>query len=93
MARPVVQPWLESAIGSRREGEVTVVRLGDALADCQAEADACVVGADALRAALKRLGGRRDDLWAEICGTRTRGLPLTMEALARVPLIAPGRAV
>jgi hypothetical protein len=34
--------------------------LGDALADCQAEADACVIGVDALRAALKRLGERRD---------------------------------
>jgi hypothetical protein len=31
------------------------VWLGDALDDCQAEADACVLGAYALGAALKRL--------------------------------------
>jgi hypothetical protein len=34
--------------------------LGDALDDCQAEADACVVGAYAVAAALKRLGKRGD---------------------------------
>ena len=40
--------------------------LGDAVDDCQAEADACVVGAYALRAALKRLGKRGDQLWGEL---------------------------
>jgi hypothetical protein len=34
------------------------VRLGDALDDCQAEADTCVVGAYAFGAAKKRLGKR-----------------------------------
>ena len=38
--------------------------LGDALGDCQAEADACVVGAYALGAALKWLGE---------CGNRLAG--------------------
>jgi hypothetical protein len=33
--------------------------LGDALDDCQAEADTCVVGAYAFGAALKRLDKRR----------------------------------
>jgi hypothetical protein len=37
------------------------VCLGDALDDRQAEADACVVGAYALGAALERLGERGDD--------------------------------
>jgi hypothetical protein len=32
--------------------------LGDALDDCQAEADTCVVGAYTFAAALKRLGER-----------------------------------
>jgi hypothetical protein len=39
------------------------VCFGDALDDCQAEADACVVGAYAFAAALKRLGKRGDQLW------------------------------
>jgi hypothetical protein len=34
------------------------VRIGDALDDCQAEADTCVVGACAFGAAKKRLGKR-----------------------------------
>jgi hypothetical protein len=40
--------------------------LGDALDDGQAEADAGVVGAYALAAALKRLGKRGDQLWGEL---------------------------
>jgi hypothetical protein len=42
----------ESAVGPPFERERSVVRLGDALDNREAEADACVVGADALRAAL-----------------------------------------
>ena len=41
----------EPAVGPRREGEGSVVCLRDALHDCQAEADACVVRAYALGAA------------------------------------------
>jgi hypothetical protein len=44
------------ASGSGGEGEVSVVRLGDASDDSQAEADACVVGACAFGPAKKRLG-------------------------------------
>ena len=40
--------------------------LGDALDDCQAEADACVVGVDAFGAATKRLDERGDQLWGEL---------------------------
>ena len=40
--------------------------LGDALDDCQAEADACVVGAYAFGAAKKRLGKRGDRLRGEL---------------------------
>jgi hypothetical protein len=40
------------------KGEGSVVCLGDAFDDCQAEADTCVVGAYAFGAALKRLGKR-----------------------------------
>ena len=36
--------------------------LGDALDDCQAEADTCVVGAYAFGAALKGLDERREQL-------------------------------
>ena len=42
------------------------MRLGDALHDCQAEADTCVVGPDAFGAAKKRLGERGDQLWREL---------------------------
>ena len=42
------------------------MRLGDALDDCQAEADACVIGAYAFGAALKRLGKRGNYLWGEL---------------------------
>jgi hypothetical protein len=42
------------------------VCLGDAFDDCQAEPDACVVGANALGAALKRLAKRGDQLWGEL---------------------------
>src|SRR5262245_35655990 len=51
--------------GPGGEGERSVVCPGDALDDCQAEADACVVGAYAFGAALKRLGKRGDELWCE----------------------------
>jgi hypothetical protein len=40
--------------------------LRDALDDRQAEADACVVGAYALAAALKRLAKRGEQLWGEL---------------------------
>jgi hypothetical protein len=40
--------------------------LGDAVDDCQAEADTCVVGAYALGAAPKRLGKRGSQLWGEL---------------------------
>jgi hypothetical protein len=40
--------------------------LGDALDDCQAEADTCVVGAYAFGAAKKRLGKRGNELWGEL---------------------------
>jgi hypothetical protein len=40
--------------------------LGDALDECQAEADTCVVGAYAFGAALKRLGKRGNELWGEL---------------------------
>ena len=53
------------ASGPWGEGEGAVVCLGDALDDCQAEADTCVVGAYALGAAKKRLGKRGDYLWGE----------------------------
>src|SRR5206468_12988717 len=56
----------ESAGGPGGEGEGSVVCLGDAFDDCHAEADACVVGAYAFGAALKRLGKRGDQLWGEL---------------------------
>jgi hypothetical protein len=40
--------------------------LGDAVDDREAEANACVVGAYALGAALKRLGKRGHQLWGEL---------------------------
>src|SRR3954470_20418139 len=48
------------------EAEGSVVRLGDALHDGQAEADARVVGADAFVAAPKGLGKRGDELRGEL---------------------------
>ena len=56
----------EPPSGPGGEGEGSVVCLGDALDDRQAEADACVVGAYAFAAALKRLGKRGDQLWGEL---------------------------
>jgi hypothetical protein len=56
----------EPAGGPGGEGEGSAVCLGDALDDRQAEADAPVVGAYALGAALKRLGKRGDQLWGEL---------------------------
>ena len=56
----------EPAGGPGGEGEGSVVGLGDALDDRQAEADARVVGADALGAALERLGERGDQLRGEL---------------------------
>ena len=59
--------WLhgdaEPAFFPGGEGEDSVVRLGDALDDCEAEADARVVGAYAFGAALKRLGECGNRLW------------------------------
>src|SRR6476659_11517274 len=55
----------EPAGGPGFEGEGPVVCLGDALDDCQAEADTCVVGAYAL-AAEKRLGKRGYQLRTEL---------------------------
>jgi hypothetical protein len=54
--------------------------LGDAFRDCQAEADACVVGAYAFGAALKWFGKRGNQLWGELlagvldCEHHTLGL-------------------
>ena len=48
----------ESPSGPGGEGEGSIVCLGDALDDRQAEADACVLGAYAFGAATKRLGKR-----------------------------------
>src|SRR6476660_6333512 len=56
----------EPAGGPGVEGEGSVVRLGDALDDCQAEADTWVVGAYALGAAKKRLGKGGNYLWGEL---------------------------
>ena len=56
----------EPAGGAGGEGEGPVVCLGDALDDRQAEADARVVGAYALGAALKRLGKRGNQLRGEL---------------------------
>jgi hypothetical protein len=53
-----LHPDAEPAFVPGGEGEGSVVCLGDALDDCQAEADACVVGAYAFGAAPKRLGKR-----------------------------------
>ena len=43
-----------------------MVCLGDAFDDCQTEADACVAGAYAFGAALKRLEKRGNQLWREL---------------------------
>src|SRR5919108_90384 len=56
----------EPASGAGGEGEGSVVCLGDAFDDCQAEADTRVVGAYAFRAALKRLDKRGNYLWGEL---------------------------
>jgi hypothetical protein len=50
----------KAAGGAGREGEGSVVCVGDAFDDCQAEADTdtCVLGAYAFGAATKRLGKR-----------------------------------
>src|SRR5579859_6205422 len=56
----------EPAGGAGGEGEGPLVCLGDALDDCQAEADTCVAGAHAFGAALKRLDQRRNYLWTEL---------------------------
>jgi hypothetical protein len=58
------------------------VRLGDALDDCQAEADAGVVGADSFAAAKERLVESGDHLRGELLAAvldaehRARGSPL-----------------
>src|SRR5438445_12207826 len=56
----------EPASGPGGEGEGSVVCLGDAFDDCQAEADTRVVGAYAFGAALKRLAKRGNQLWGEL---------------------------
>jgi hypothetical protein len=48
----------ESSSGPGGEGEGSVVCLGDAFHECQAEADTCVLGAYASGAAKKRLDKR-----------------------------------
>jgi hypothetical protein len=53
-----LHPDAESAFFARCEREVSVVRLSDALDDCQAEADTCVVGSYTCCAAKKWLGKR-----------------------------------
>jgi hypothetical protein len=47
-------------------GEGSVVCLGDAFDDCQAEADTCVVGAYAFGAAKKRLDKHGNQLWGDV---------------------------
>src|SRR5207249_9982335 len=56
----------EPAGGPGGESEGSVVCLGDAFDDCQAEADTCVVCAYAFGAAKKRLGKRGNYLWFEL---------------------------
>jgi hypothetical protein len=56
----------EPARGPGGEGKASVVCLGDALDDCEAEADTCVVGAYAFGAALKRLPERGNDAFSGI---------------------------
>jgi hypothetical protein len=56
----------EPASGPGGEGEGSVVCLGDAVDDCQAQADTCVVGAYAFGAANKRLGTRGNYLWGDL---------------------------
>ena len=53
-----LHPDAKPAAGPGGEGERPVVCLGDRLDDCQAEADTCLVGADAFGAAKERLGER-----------------------------------
>src|SRR5438105_2607517 len=52
--------------GAGREGEGSVVCLGDAFDDRHAETDTCSVGAYALGAALKWLGKPGNQLWGEL---------------------------
>src|SRR5579862_8067600 len=56
----------ESATGPGGEGKGSVVRLGDALDDGQAEADTRLVTAYTSRAPLEWFGARRDQLRAEL---------------------------
>src|SRR4029453_14294926 len=56
----------DPAVRAGDDGECSVVCLGDALDDCQAKADTCMVPAYAFRAALKRLGKRGNQLWSEL---------------------------
>src|SRR5205807_3453993 len=55
----------EPAAGARGEGEGSVVCLGDAVDDRQAEAETCVVGAYAFGATAKRLDKRGNQLRGE----------------------------
>ena len=56
----------EPPSGPGGESEGSVVCLGDAVDDCQAESDTCVVGPNAFGAALERFGECRDQLWREL---------------------------
>ena len=56
----------EPARAAGGEVEGSVVCLGDAFDDCQAEADTRVVGACAFGPALKRLDKRGSKLWGEL---------------------------
>jgi hypothetical protein len=56
----------EPAFVAAGERQGSVVCLGDAFDDCQAKADACVVGAYAFGAAKKRLAKRGNQLWGEL---------------------------
>jgi hypothetical protein len=55
------------------------VCLGDAIDDCQAESDTCVVAAYASGAALERLGECRDQLWGELLAGVLDGEHHTLE--------------
>src|SRR5205823_13322643 len=65
--RRIASLWPSFCWWSRRQlHEGSVVCLSDALDDWQAEADACVIGAYAPGAALKRLGKRGQQLRREL---------------------------
>src|SRR6202035_5584962 len=61
-----LHPDAEPAGGPGSEGKGSVVCLGDAFDDCQAEADTRMIGAYAFGAATKRLDQGDNQLWAEL---------------------------